>query len=301
MTKALSLERSAIEWIRWAPPTDPKGVYGGAYESAIHGSMRGTLPRVQSAIILVSLLMMTMTARAAESSSDETSVEVSKEISVSSEADASLPPMGPGVAPSSADVAALTQQGDYHVKLRDMEERVSQLKEKIFQSKARLIQLQEVILHGTISGARAVLIHKNEMGSSFRLAKIQYALDGAPIYNRSDSGDSELEVSEEFEFYTGSIAPGNHQLSVYLEYQGHGYGIFSYLKAYRFKIKSSYTFTAEEGKLITIRVVAYEKGGITTELQDRPAVRYDVDVAKDLSSEVSSGVNIQETTPSPNR
>ena len=59
-----------------------------------------------------------------------------------------------------------------------------------------------------------------------------------------------------------------------LEYRGHGYGIFSYLKGYRFKVRSSHTYTAAEGKLIHLRVVAYEKGGPTTPLEDRPDVRY---------------------------
>lgn len=173
-------------------------------------------------------------------------------------------------------------EGGYNLKLRSIEERVNQLKEKIFQSKARLMQLQEVVLHGSITGAKAILIHRNEMGSSFRLTRVQYALDGAPIFNRVDSGGGELNDQEEIEIFNGGIAPGNHQISVYMEYQGHGYGIFSYLKGYKFKIKSSYTFTAEEGKVTTIRIVGYEKGGITTQLKDRPAVDYRVEVSQEL-------------------
>lgn len=172
------------------------------------------------------------------------------------------------------------EAGAFDLKLRAIEDRVNSLKEKIFQSKARLVQLQEVVLHGTISGAKAVLVHRNEMGSSFQLTRVQYALDGAPIFNRVDSGQGELDQQEEIEIFNGSIAPGNHQVSVYLEYQGHGFGVFSYLKGYKFRIKSSYTFDAEEGKQTTVRIVGYEKGGLTTELKDRPAVRYDVETMK---------------------
>ena len=175
-----------------------------------------------------------------------------------------------------------------NIKLRDIEERVNQLKEKIFQSKARLIQLQEVVLHGAISGAKSVLVHRNEMGSSFVLRRVQYALDGAPIFNRVDETANELSDQEEIEVFNGSIAPGNHQISVYMEYQGYGYGVFSYLKGYRFKIKSSYTFNAEEGKLTTVKVVGYEKGGMTTELKDRPAVRYDTESSQALRPPVST-------------
>jgi len=168
----------------------------------------------------------------------------------------------------------------YNLKLRDIEERVNDLKEKIFQSKARLIQLQEVVLHGTISGAKAKLVHRNEMGASFNLARAQYSLDGTPIFNRRDSGEGELADADEIEIFNGTVAPGNHQISVYLEYRGNGFGIFSYLNDYKFKIKSSYTFTAEEGRITSVRVVGFEKGGITTELTDRPTVRYDIETTR---------------------
>ena len=59
-----------------------------------------------------------------------------------------------------------------------------------------------------------------------------------------------------------------------LEYRGNGYGIFSYLKGYRFKVRSSYSFTAPEGRMVALRVIAYEKGGPTAPLEERPAIRY---------------------------
>jgi hypothetical protein len=189
---------------------------------------------------------------------------------------------GGSEAPPAEEAVPPDAEQGFNLKLRDIEERVNALKERIFQSKARLIQLQEVVLHGAISGAKAVLVHRNEMGSSFRLRRVQYALDEAPIFNQVDSGGGELNDRDEIEVFNGSIAPGNHKIAVYLEYQGHGYGFFSYLKGYTFKIKSSFTFNVEEGKLTTVRVVGFEKGGLTAELKDRPSVRYDVESTQAL-------------------
>ena len=93
-----------------------------------------------------------------------------------------------------AESKSAPEKDSYNIKLRAIEERVNELKEKIFQSKARLIQLQEVVLQGSISGAKAVLIHRNDMGSSFRLSRAQYALDGTPIFNRFDMGTGDLGV-----------------------------------------------------------------------------------------------------------
>ncbi len=187
----------------------------------------------------------------------------------------------PQAAPAEAGKPAVTAEEQNELKVRTLEERVSDLKEKIFRTKARLMNLQEMVIGGDITtGSKAVLVHRNEMGSSFYLESIAYALDGAPIYTKVDM-DGDLEKREEFEIFNGRIVPGNHQISVQLLYRGHGYGVFSYLEGYKFKVQSSYTFNAEAGKVNTIKVVGFEKGGLTAELKDRPAVRYDVDVQRE--------------------
>jgi hypothetical protein len=111
------------------------------------------------------------------------------------------------------------------------------------------------------------------MSNSYRLVKAVYALDGAPIFNKADEA-GELGSRDEFQVYNGRMVPGEHTITVNLEYRGHGYGIFTYLKGYRFKVRSNYSFTAPEGRVVTLRVVAYEKGGPTAPLEERPAIRY---------------------------
>lgn len=189
------------------------------------------------------------------------------------------PPASPAAAvpPSADDLADL--------KVKTLEERVNDLKEKIFRTKARLTNLQEMVMGGDVtSGARAVVFHRNEMGPEFVLESVTYTLDGAPIYAKVDK-DGDLDKREQFEIFNGRVVPGNHQLVVKLTYRGHGFGVFSYLDAYRFKVQSSYVFNAEPGKSTQVKVVGIEKGGITAELQDRPSVRYDVDVRNEDRSQ----------------
>jgi hypothetical protein len=189
------------------------------------------------------------------------------------------PPQGPApaVPPSADDLADL--------KVKTLEERVNDLKEKIFRTKARLTNLQEMVMGGDVtSGARAVLFHRNEMGAEFVLESVTYTLDGAPIYTKVDK-DGDLDKREQFEIFNGRVVPGNHQVVVKLTYRGHGFGVFSYLDAYRFKVQSSYVFNAEPGKTTQVKVVGIEKGGITADIQDRPSVRYDVDVRNEDRSQ----------------
>lgn len=171
--------------------------------------------------------------------------------------------------PPAADMDAAT----YAVRLRDLEQRINELKEQIFRSKARLSLLAETVIGGAIAGAQATIVHENRMSSSYKLVKAIYALDGAPIFNQADE-EGGLAEREQFDIYNGAVVPGEHTLTVNLEYRGHGYGIFSYLQGYRFRVRSNYSFTAPEGRSVTVRVVGYEKGGPTAPLEERPAVRY---------------------------
>ena len=71
-----------------------------------------------------------------------------------------------------------TDSGGYTVRLRYLERSVSELKEQVFRTKARLQLLKETVLGGVIGASQALIKHRNEMGSSFRLVKVVYALDG---------------------------------------------------------------------------------------------------------------------------
>jgi hypothetical protein len=165
----------------------------------------------------------------------------------------------------------------YKLKVQELETRVNELKEKIFRSKSRLAILKETVLASSIAGSEAQIVHRNEMGSSFRLEKVSYSLDGSQIFSRAE-GEGKLDDQEEIEIFNGPIVPGNHLVSVVMVYRGNGYGIFSYLNGYVFTLRSSYTFRAEEGKLARLKVVGYEKGGMTTDLKDRPAIRFDTEL-----------------------
>ena len=193
----------------------------------------------------------------------------SADAAVAAPATTAAPPAAVSTNTAEKEVDAAT----YAVRLRDLEQRINELKEQIFRSKARLSLLAETVLQGVVAGAQTAIVHENKMSASYKLVKAVYALDGAPIFNRSDE-EGGLGDRPEFDIYNGSIVPGEHTLTVNLEYRGHGYGIFSYLKGYRFKVHSSHSFSAPEGKAVHVRVVAYEKGGPTAPLEERPAIRY---------------------------
>jgi len=161
----------------------------------------------------------------------------------------------------------------YAVRLRDLESRVDELKEQIRRSHTRLSLLSDTILSAGVGGARAEIKFQNDMSSAFRLTRALFVLDGAVQYNKADDTGA-LASQTEIPIFSGSIAPGDHTLQVLVQLRGHGYGVFSYLRGYKFEVKSSHAFTVTEGKSIDLEAIAWEKGGVTTPLEQRPAVRY---------------------------
>jgi len=110
------------------------------------------------------------------------------------------------------------------------------------------------------------------MGSSFRMIKLVYTLDGTQVFVRTDETAEDLYKTKAFDVFAGPIAPGNHTLVVAATYRGHGYGVFEYLSKYTFTARGNSTFIAGEGKLSKVDCRGYEKGGATTPLENRPAV-----------------------------
>jgi hypothetical protein len=200
-------------------------------------------------------------------------------------APAATPAAAAAAAPAAAPAAPPevgTADEAFDLKTKALEEQVNDLKEKIFRTKARLLSLSEAIIGNTVtSGAKLALFHRNELGSSYVLVSAAYTLDGEPLFTKVDeTGD--LNEREEFVFFDQRIVPGQHQMSVQYELRGHGYGIFAYLEGMRVKLRASYSFQVEPGKVTTIKSIVYEREGITLEFKDKPNIRFEQNVQKDV-------------------
>lgn len=166
----------------------------------------------------------------------------------------------------------------YSVRLRDLEVRVDELKDQIRRSHTRLSLLSDTILSGGVAGSRAEVTFKNEMSSAFRLTRALFVIDGAVQYNKQDDSGA-LADQKEIPIFSGSMPPGDHTVQVVLNFQGNGYGVFTYLRGYKFEVKSAHSFTAVEGKTLALFATALEKGGVTTPLEQRPTIEWGEKIA----------------------
>ena len=190
----------------------------------------------------------------------------------------------------------------YSVRLRDLEARVDELKDQIRRSHTRLALLSDTILSGGAAGSRAEVVFRNEMSSAFRLTRALFVVDGAVQYNRQDDTGA-LADQKEIPIFNGSMPPGDHTVQVVLNFQGNGYGVFTYLRGYKFEVKSAHSFTAVEGKTLSLQATALEKGGVTTPLEQRPTIEWGEKIASlapggSGSTPPSSGVKTEGSTTS---
>ncbi len=174
---------------------------------------------------------------------------------------------------SKAATDATVNGGTYSVRLRDLEQRVDELKDQIRRSHTRLALLSDTILGGGAAGSRAEVNFDNQMSSAFLLTRALFVVDGQIQYNRQDDTGA-LGDQKSIPIYSGSMPPGDHTIQLALTFQGNGFGVFSYLRGYKFEVKSSHAFTATEGKALTVTATAYEKGGATTPLDERPTIQW---------------------------
>jgi hypothetical protein len=166
---------------------------------------------------------------------------------------------------------------DHKALLERINRRLDEIEGKIVLAKERVDVLRDAVLSGQVTKTKVIILHRNEMGSAFVLEKATYILDGETLFNKEDPSGG-LDTLKEFEIFNGGLSPGSHEITVALVFTGSSYGVFTYLKGYKFKVDSKWRFNATDGRLTRVGVVSYAKGDITTTTSDKIAVRYDLDI-----------------------
>lgn len=124
-----------------------------------------------------------------------------------------------------------------------------------------------VVLEG---GTPLSITYTSEMGKAFVLVSLSCLIDEHRVFH--DKG-VELPATT-LGLYEGTIPPGPHELRLSMVVRGKGEGVFSYLKGYQFQVRAAHSFTASGQSPLRIIITGFEKGGIATPLEERPAIRF---------------------------
>lgn len=180
------------------------------------------------------------------------------------------------------------EQISYDLQLHELEDRLNELKEDVYASKARLRMLWHQLMQERIGGSRIIIDHVNELGGVFDLVRVSYALDGNQIYATSTEEMANLPRRNRMEVHVAPVLAGPHTIVVQAEVRGNDHGMFSYMNEYSYTLVSSHSFTIDEGKTGEVDVIIYDHGGGQS-LDDRLDVRYDVEIYDSVEEGVSVG------------
>lgn len=227
-------------------------------------------------IRLVPVVFAFLLVSAVAVAEDDVETESEQSVEGAAEASANTPPsLVKSVDEATAGAPAEKVEMSIYRELKTVETRVDDLKEKVFRSKARLLLLEEKVIRGVVSGAKAVIRHVNRLGPAYSLESVTYYFDGNPIYQKTNVGTKgELAREKKVEIYEANVPPGDHTLSVTGVIQGKGTGLFEYLSDYSFEFSSSYSFVAQDGKTTRLDSVLYKKGGPLADYVEGPNIEF---------------------------
>lgn len=193
---------------------------------------------------------------------------------------------GPKSAPAAGPEASV-DGAEFQIRLRELEQRVEELKEQIRQSHARLSLLSDTILAGGQGGGRVNIRFENELSAAWHIIEITVVFDGAVQYKKSDESGA-LSAQKSTPIFSGAVPAGDHTLQVLIKLRGHGFGVFSYLRGIEANVRHDHSFSLTQGQDIEVIAVAWESGGPTTPAEKRPDVRFH-DVLHKASDQKASG------------
>ncbi len=182
---------------------------------------------------------------------------------------------GLGGSVARAEDGAAPAATNYNKDLLAVEQRVDGLKEQVFQSKATLQLLKEIVEQGSSAGARVTVWHVNRLGQAFKMQAITYLIDGQARFSKVDNSGA-LSDSKEFKIHDGSVPPGNHTVSVDFKLRPTGFGVFRYAQDYEVDVRSSYSFDVEVGKQCTVRAIINDRGSGAASFEERAKVDFEL-------------------------
>ncbi len=233
-------------------------------------------------LLLVPGLAMTQETEdedATEDAADEADAEDAEDAVDAADAEDAEDAEDDGDEPASSAASTTGEDAEVSIfrELKTVEADVNELKEKVFRSKARLLLLEEKVIRGVVSGAKAVIRHVNNLGPAYALDSVTYYFDGNPIYQATEvSSGGELSKTKKAEIFEANIPPGNHTLSATGVIKGKGAGLFEYLSDYSFSFSASYSFVAPDGQTSRIDAVMFKKGGPMADYVEGPTVEFRV-------------------------
>ena len=160
----------------------------------------------------------------------------------------------------------------YQEQIRGLNQEISVLKERVIEAKSRLLSYSQKVAQGFASGTQLFMKVHSKLGRDFEIERMAFFLDGHQIYTR------EFEPGEkvgELLAYKGSVLPGRHRIDVDAIVRGDD-GILDFGFKARLRLESGEYFAANEGKVVDLDLVLFDRGGLFKAIESRPGLKFEI-------------------------
>ncbi len=183
----------------------------------------------------------------------------------------------PATSPAPAPSAAPADGAAFNRELLSVEEKVDDLKERVFRSKAALKYLEQVVSTGsTGAGSRFTITLRNSLGAGHVLDGVTFLLDGQIKFAANDASvDKALRAESGLEVFSGSLSPSTHEVTATYRIRSTGYKLFTYAQGDTYEIRVRNTFQAETGDACTLTANLSEGSAVKT-FEKRAKVEFTV-------------------------
>lgn len=170
--------------------------------------------------------------------------------------------------------------------IRDLESELSPMKEQVFQTKTKVQDLKESVLHGKIIGSKAFISFENRAEGFFSFVSAEFFLDNELIKKIVVGKDQK--TPSKVEIFNSDIPSGDHALKAKITYRGSDrsiYKAFAYFKGHEFLTESNENFSVDYGKTTTIKITTLDKGYFQNKIDERLYMQ--INISQEWGTEIS--------------
>lgn len=118
-----------------------------------------------------------------------------------------------------------------------------------------------------------VVTFQHAMGGGFAPVELAVSIDGVSVADCPEVG-SPLDARAPVFLGERTLASGTHVVKARVVLRGEGFGIFAYMRKYRFKIAEEKEIVIPDAHSFALRIETRERGGVTTPIEDRPFLTF---------------------------
>ncbi|RMF17178.1 MAG: hypothetical protein D6761_04815 [Candidatus Dadabacteria bacterium] len=168
--------------------------------------------------------------------------------------------------------ANISLDARFQDQIRELNREIATLKERVIEAKSRLLSYSQKVAQGFASGTQLYLKVDSGLGKDFIIERLEFYLDGHQIYTREFEPG---ETVDEILAYKGSVLPGRHRIDVEAILRGDD-GLLDFGHKARLRLESGEYFAANEGKVVELDLVLFDRGGLFKAIETRPGLKFEI-------------------------